>query len=86
MDMDSVILVALALLAGTGVAIAQTVAPSPPNRLEGSVAPDSLARPAAPATSRARDGVRNGTTKEERDQHNEVRPGSTDIPIPELQR
>jgi hypothetical protein len=67
-------LVALAVLAGTGIAIAQTVAPSPP-------AP--LARPAAPATTQARDGVRNGTTKKERDQHNEPRPGSTDMPIPE---
>jgi hypothetical protein len=76
---DSVVLVALALLVGTGVAIAQTVAPSPP-------AP--LARPAAPATSQARDGVRNGTTKEERDQHNEtpVRSGSADMPIPESQK
>jgi hypothetical protein len=70
-------LVALALLAGTGIAIAQTVAPSPP---------DPLAKPAAPATTQARDGVRNGTTKEERDQHNEPRPGSTDMPIPEPQK
>jgi hypothetical protein len=78
MGMDSiVVLVALALLAGTGVAIAQTVALSPPDRLE---------RPSAPATSQARDGVRNGTTKEERDQHNEPRPGSTDKPIPEPQK
>jgi hypothetical protein len=69
-------LVALALLAGIGIAIAQTVAPAPP---------DSLARPAAPATTQAPDGVRNGTTKEERDQHNEtpVRSGSTNMPIPE---
>ena len=69
-------LVALALLAGTGIAIAQTVAPAPP---------DPLARPAAAATAQAPDGVRNGTTKEERDQHNEtpVRPGSTNMPIPE---
>ena len=86
MDIDSVILVALALLVGTGVAIAQTVAPSPPDRLERPAAPDSLARPAAPATSQARDGVRNGTTKEERDQHNEPRPGSTDMPIPAPQK
>ena len=50
-------LVALALLAGTGIAIAQTVAPTPP---------DPLARPAAPATTQAPDGVRNGATKEER--------------------
>jgi hypothetical protein len=69
-------LVALALLAGTGIAIAQTVAPAPP---------DPLARPAAPATTQAPDGVRNGATKEERDQHNEtlVRPGSTNMPIPD---
>jgi hypothetical protein len=70
-------LVALTLLAGTGIAIAQAVAPSPP---------DPLARPAAPATTQARDGVRNGTTKEERDQHNEPRPGSTDMPIPQPQK
>jgi len=68
--------VVLALLAGNGVAIAQTVAPAPP---------DPSARPAAPATTQAPDGVRNGTTKKERDQHNEtpVRPGSTNIPTPE---
>jgi hypothetical protein len=41
-------LVALALLAGTGIAIAQTVAPTPP-------AP--LARPAAPAQPRKRQTV-----------------------------
>jgi hypothetical protein len=72
-------LVALTLLAGTGIAIAQTVAPSPP---------DPLATPAAPATTQARDGVRNGTTKDERDQHNEtpIRPGLTDMPIPESRK
>lgn len=76
-------LVAVALLAATGIAAAQqTVAPSPP---------DPFARPAvtdraAPTTSRARDGVRNGTTKEERDQHNEPRPGSIDRPTPGPQR
>ena len=66
-------LVALALLC---IAIAQTVAPAPP---------DPLARPAAAATAQAPDGVRNGATKEERDQHSEtpVRRGSTNMPIPE---
>ena len=69
-------LVALGLLAGTGIAIAQTVAPAPP---------DPLARPAAPATAQAPDGVRNGATKEERDQHSKTlaRPGSTSMPVPE---
>jgi hypothetical protein len=72
-------LIALALLVGTGVAIAQTVAPAPP---------DPLAKPAAPAIAQARDGVRNGTTKEERDQHGEIplQPGSTNNPIPGPQR
>ena len=69
-------LVVLGLLAGTGIAIAQPVAPAPP---------DPLARPAAPATTQAPDGVRNGATKEERDQHNKTpaRPGSTSMPVPE---
>lgn len=40
------------------IIMAQTVAPRPPDPLE---------RPAAPATTQAQDGVRNGTTKQERD-------------------
>jgi hypothetical protein len=76
-------LVAVALLAATGIAIAQqTVAPSPRDPLARPLVPDR----AAPATSQSRDGVRNGTTKEERDQHNEPRPGSTDKPTPERQK
>jgi hypothetical protein len=76
-------LFSLALLVGTGIANAQqTVAPSPPDPLARPAVPDR----AAPTTSQARDGVRNGTTKEERDQHNEPRPGSTDKPIPQPQR
>jgi hypothetical protein len=55
----------LALVAGTGFATAQDIPPRPP---------DPLARPAAPATAQARDGVRNGTTKVERDQH--IEPGA----------
>jgi hypothetical protein len=55
----------LALVAGTGLARAQDIPPRPP---------DPLARPAAPATAQARDGVRNGTTKDERDQH--IEPGA----------
>ena len=53
-------LVSLTVLAGTGIAIAQTVAPAPPDRLARPAAPDSLARPATPTVSQARDGVRNG--------------------------
>jgi hypothetical protein len=61
--MNKLAVTAVALLAGTGLAMAQTaVAPEKQ--------PDPLARPAAPATTQAPDGVRNGTTKEERDQHN----------------
>ena len=45
--------------------MAQIVAPRPP---------DPLDRPAAPATAQAQDGVRNGTTRQERDQH--VEPGA----------
>jgi len=57
--------VVLVLVAGTGFAMAQDTPPRPP---------DPLARPAAPATTQAPDGVRNGTTKEERDQH--IEPGA----------
>jgi hypothetical protein len=61
---------AIALLAGTGLAMAQVAVaperqPDPLARKQ----PDPLARPAAPATTYALDGVRNGTSKEERDQH-----------------
>jgi hypothetical protein len=45
MDMDSAVLVALALLVGTGVAIAQTVAPSPPDRLERPARSGAAAQP-----------------------------------------
>jgi hypothetical protein len=81
-------LVVVALLAGTSIAIAQPVAPSPspPDPLARPAAPDLLVGRAAPTTSQARDGVRNGTTKEERDQHSEPRPGSIDKPIPERRR
>ena len=70
--------VVLALVAGTGFARAQDIPPRPP---------DPLAQPAAPATTQARDGVRNGTTKEERDQHSEPgAPGQTPpaqtLPLP----
>jgi hypothetical protein len=50
--------------------------------------PDPLATPAAPATTLAPDGVRNGTTKEERDQHtrageNPDRAATTILPEPD---
>ena len=50
----------LMLLQLSVTAMAQTIPPRPPDPLE---------RPAAPATTPAIDGVRNGTTREERDQH-----------------
>jgi hypothetical protein len=74
---------AVALLAGTVFAMAQAVdVPIGQNQ------PDPLARPAAPATTLAPDGVRNGTTKEERDQHtrageNPDRAGTTILPEPD---
>jgi hypothetical protein len=52
--------IVVALVAGTGFASAQDIPRRPP---------DPLARPTAPAITQAPDGVRNGTTKEERDQH-----------------
>jgi hypothetical protein len=55
----------LLLLQLTAIVVAQTTPPGPP---------DPLARPAAPAISQAQDGVHNGTTKQERDQH--IEPGA----------
>jgi len=46
--------------------------------------PDPLARPAAPATTRAEDGVRNGTTRQEREQHAEPGPPNQAPPAPTL--
>jgi len=46
--------------------------------------PDPLDRPAAPATTQAPDGVRNGTTKQERDQHVEPGAPSQTPPAPTL--
>jgi hypothetical protein len=82
----NIMLIALALIAGSGIAIAQTVVPSHPNSLTKPAASAPIADPAGPTTSQARDGVRNGTTKKERDQHNEPRPGAIDKPVPEPQR
>ena len=63
--MTKISIVVVALVAGTGFASAQDIPARPP---------DPLARPAAPATTQAPDGVRNSTTKEERDQH--IEPGA----------
>ena len=63
--MTKISIVVVALVARTGFASAQDIPARPP---------DPLARPAAPATTQAPDGVRNGTTKEERDQH--IEPGA----------
>jgi hypothetical protein len=58
--MTKLSIIVVAVVAGTGFASGQDMPPR---------APDALARPAAPATTNAPDGVRNGATKEERDQH-----------------
>jgi hypothetical protein len=55
--------------------MAQTVAPRPP---------DPLTQPAAPATTQAQDGVRNGTTRQERDQHAEPGAPNQAPPSPTL--
>lgn len=50
----------LLFLQTSATVMAQIISPRPP---------DPLARRAAPATTQSQNGVRNGTTRQERDQH-----------------
>jgi hypothetical protein len=61
------------LLLSSVILMAQNIPPRPPDPLE---------RPAAPATTQAPDGVRNGTTKGERDQHSEAGVPGPFVPPP----
>jgi hypothetical protein len=58
---------AVALIAGANPASAQ--AGTPPSQTGDAPITDPIARQPAPRTGQSLDGVRNGTTKEERDRH-----------------
>jgi hypothetical protein len=77
---------AVALTAGTGIAMAQN-ASAPIGQKQ----PDATTGEAAPATTKTQDGVRNGTNKEERDQHGRVdknpsRGELTTLPAPAIDK
>jgi hypothetical protein len=77
---------AVALTAGTGIAMAQNA--SVPI---GQKQPDATTGRAAPVTTKTQDGVRNGTNKEERDQHGRAdeHPGGselTTLPAPAIDK
>lgn len=77
---ESIVVAIAVLMAGAGNTFAQsTAAPLGQER------PTIDTKEAAPGTAHAMDGVRNGSTKEERDQHNlprqnPVTPGTTGQP------